>query len=132
GFFNDKLNFTFDYYNKKTNDILVYQSLPLTFGGTNDGQWINDGQMSNKGIELNLSYANQIRDFEYFVNLNFTSYKNKLTSLSSANYLGIPSSSLHSVNFGQEISRSAVGQPIGAFYGYQTDGLFRNEQEIID
>jgi hypothetical protein len=47
-------------------------------------------------------------------------------------YLGIPSSSLHTVNFGQEISRSAVGQPIGSFYGFVSEGLFRSQQEVTD
>lgn len=130
GFFDDKLNIVADVYHKKTKDILVYKSLPLTFGGTNDGQWVNDGEMTNKGLELNLSYQNNIKDFQYSINVNFTKYKNELTSLNSVNYLGIPSSSLHSVNFGQEISRSAVGQPIGAFFGYKSNGIFKSQQQI--
>lgn len=130
GFFNDKLNVTADVYTKKTKDILVYKSLPLTYGGSNDGQWVNDGEMTNKGIELNLSYGNNIKDFQYNVNFNFTKYKNELVGLNSVNYLGIPSSSLHSVNFGQEISRSAIGQPIGSFYGYESKGIFKSQDQI--
>ncbi|WP_286463934.1 SusC/RagA family TonB-linked outer membrane protein [Myroides odoratimimus] len=72
GFFNDKLNITADIYNKKTKDILVYKSLPLTYGGTNDGQWVNDGEMTNRGLELNLSYQDNIKDLHYNINFNFT------------------------------------------------------------
>lgn len=130
GFFDDKLTLSADVYNKKTKDILVYKSLPLTYGGTNDGQWVNDGEMTNKGVELNLAYQGNINSFQYNLNVNFTKYKNELTGLNSVKYLGVPSSSLHSVNFGQEISRTAIGQPIGAFYGYVNDGIFKSQQQI--
>jgi TonB-linked SusC/RagA family outer membrane protein len=130
GFFDNKLQLTAEYYNKTTKDILVYNIIPLTYGGTNDGQWINDGKMNNKGVELDLSYADNSNDFGYNVALNFSAYKNELTELNSVPYLGIPSSSLHSVNFDQEVSRSAVGQPIGSFYGFVADGLFQSQQEV--
>lgn len=132
GFFNNKLNITAEYYNKQTDDILVYNVIPLTYGGTNDGQWINDGQMKNHGFELDLNYADKISDFSYDLALNLTGYKNELTALNSVAYLGIPGSSLHTVNFGQEISRSAVGQPIGSFYGFVSEGLFHSQQEVSD
>lgn len=130
GFFNDKLNVTAEIYRKVTNDILVYNAVPLTYGGTNDGQWINDGTMENNGYELNLKFSDQNGDFGYDFGLNISGYKNELTELHSVAYLGIPSSSLHSVNFDQEVSRSTVGQPIASFFGYQADGLFRSEQEV--
>jgi TonB-linked SusC/RagA family outer membrane protein len=132
GFFNDKLNVTAEVYDKVTNDILVYNVVPLTYGGTNDGQWVNDGQMTNRGYELNVNFKDKINEFSYDVALNLAGNNNNLSALSSAPYLGIPTSSLHTVNFGQEVSRSAVGQPIGSFYGFVTDGLFRSNQEVTD
>jgi TonB-linked SusC/RagA family outer membrane protein len=132
GFFDNKLQLTAEYFNKLTENILVYNIIPLTYGGTNDGQWINDGKMENKGFELDLSYADNSNDFGYNVALNLTAYKNKLTELNSVPYLGIPSSTLHIVNFDQEVSRSAMGQPIGSFYGYVANGLFQSEQEVTD
>lgn len=130
GFFNDKLNITADYFDKMTKDILVYNSVPLTYGGTNDGQWINDGKMRNHGIEIDLSYADQINDLGYSVRFNLTGLKNELTELNNVTYLGIPSSALHSVNFDQEITRSTVNQPIGSFFGYLAEGLFKNTAEV--
>lgn len=132
GFFDNKLQLTAEYFNKLTENILVYNIIPLTYGGTNDGQWINDGKMKNKGFELDLSYADTSNDFGYNIALNLTTYKNKLTELNSVPYLGIPSSTLHSVNFDQEVSRSAVDQSIGSFYGYTANGLFQNVQEVAD
>ena len=129
-FFDDKLSITADYYAKKTKDLLVYRSLPLTFGGAHKGQWINDGEVQNKGIEIGLAYRNSIQGFDYAVGLTFTHNKNLMTQLSSTSYLTIPSSSLHDVNFGQEVSRTAVGAPIGAFYGYKADGVFKSQAEI--
>lgn len=130
GFFSNKLNVTAEVYKKVTDDILVYNAVPLTFGGTNDGQWINDGSMENKGYEFNIKFSDQKEDFGYDIGLNLTSYKNELKELYSVAYLGIPSSSLHSVNFDQEVSRSTVGQPIASFFGYQADGLFKSQQEV--
>ncbi|MEH6659760.1 TonB-dependent receptor [Leeuwenhoekiella marinoflava] len=132
GFFNNKLQVTAEYFDKKTENILVYNIIPLTYGGTNDGQWINDGEMKNHGFELDLSYADKQGDFGYNLALNVTAYKNELSQLNSVSYLGIPSSSLHSVNFDQEVSRSAVGQAIGSFYGHVASGIFQSEQEVLD
>lgn len=130
GLWNDKLTVSADYYYKTTQNILVYSTVPLTYGGTNDGQWINGGAMKNTGIELDINYAGQISKLGYNIGLNFTRSRNSLTQLTSSDYLGIPSSSLHTVNFDQEISRSAVGQPIGSFYGYVADGLFNSQEEV--
>lgn len=129
-FFDDRLNITADYYAKKTKDLLIYRSLPLTFGGAHKGQWINDGEVQNKGIEIGLAYRNSIQGFDYAIGLTFTHNKNLMTQLSSTSYLTIPSSSLHDVNFGQEVSRTAVGAPIGAFYGYKAGGIFKSQAEI--
>ncbi len=130
GFFNNKLNVNAEIYKKVTDDILVYDAVPLTYGGTNDGQWINDGTMKNTGYDINLKFSDQKGDFGYDVGLNVSAYKNKLTNLYNVAYLGIPSSSMHSVNSNQEISRSSVGQPIASFFGYQANGLFQSQQEI--
>lgn len=130
GLLNNKLELTAEYYRKITNDILVYSPLPLTYGGTNDGTWINGGKMQNAGVEITLHYDGQVKDLAYSARLNVTSYKNKLTELKSVSYLGIASSSLHSVNFDQEITRSTVGQPIGAFYGYRANGIFKSDEAV--
>ena len=129
--FREKLQFTADYYNKVTDNLLIYAPIPTTYGGTNDGTWINGGKMRNRGFELGTKYNGSAGDLFYTVGLNYSFYKNKLVELADGvEYLGIPSSSLHSVNFGQEISRTFLGQPVGTFYGYESLGIFQNQGEV--
>ncbi len=129
--FGEKLQFTADYYNKVTDNLLIYAPIPTTYGGTNDGTWINGGKMRNRGFELGTKYNGSTGDLFYTIGLNYSFYKNKLVELADGvEYLGIPSSSLHSVNFGQEISRTFLGQPIGTFYGYESLGIFQNQAEV--
>ncbi|UZR96129.1 SusC/RagA family TonB-linked outer membrane protein [Chondrinema litorale] len=130
GLLNDRLSVTAEYFNKVTDDILIYSPIPLTYGGTNDGTWINGGKMKNDGFELTVNYKGSTPQLNYNFGVNLTAYKNELTELNSVSYLGIPSSSLHSVNFDQEISRSTVGQPIASFYGYETTGIFKSQEEV--
>ena len=130
GLLDDKLSLTAEYFVKNTDNILIYSPIPLTYGGTSDGTWINGGKMKNSGLELAANYSANTPQFNYNLGFNITAYKNELTELNSISYLGIPSSALHSVNFDQEISRSTVGEPIGSFYGYESLGIFKSEEEV--
>ncbi|AWW29699.1 SusC/RagA family protein [Echinicola strongylocentroti] len=129
--FDERLQVTADYYNKVTDDLLIYAPIPPTYGGTNDGSWINGGKMRNRGFELGVKYNGNVGNLFYTTGLNYSFYKNELVELADGvDYLGIPSSSLHSVNFGQEVSRTMVGQPIGTFFGYESMGIFQNQEEV--
>lgn len=130
GLMQDKVSLTVEYFNKVTDDILIYAPIPLTYGGTSDGTWTNAGQMKNSGLEVSMGYKNTVGQLNYNLGMNLTAYKNELTKLNGVSYLGIPSSSLHSVNFDQEISRTVVGQAIGSFYGYEAIGIFKSPEEI--
>ncbi|AGA80737.1 SusC/RagA family TonB-linked outer membrane protein [Echinicola vietnamensis] len=129
--FDERLQVSADYYNKVTDDLLIYAPIPPTYGGTNDGTWINGGKMRNRGFELGAKYNGSAGEVFYTVGLNYSFYKNELLELADGiDYLGIPGSSLHSVNFGQEISRTIVGQPIGTFFGYESMGIFQSDEEV--
>ncbi len=130
GLLKNKLKLTAEFYKKVTDDILVEASTPMTYGGSNDTYWTNGGSMKNVGYDITASYTDNLSDFHYNIGVNFSAYKNEMTALSDNDYLGISSSSLHSVNFDQEISRTSVGQPIGSFYGYVAEGLFKSQEEI--
>ncbi len=130
GLFEDKVSVTADFYHKITNDVLVYSPIPPTYGGSNDGTWINGGQMKNIGLDLAADYLGNAGGLNYTIGVNASTYRNRLTRLDGISYLGIPASSLHSVNFGQEITRSTVGQPIGSFFGFEADGLFQTQEEV--
>jgi len=132
GFLNGDLNLTLDYFNKDTKDLLWERPLIGTVGGTNQTVWDNVGKMRNRGFEAEVSYNKSInKDFGFNVAFNMSAIKNKMTELDGdVSYIGLPTSVIHSLNFDQEVSRSAIGQPIGSFYAYKEDGLFQSEAEI--
>lgn len=82
--FRQRLSGSIVYFDRSTKDMLSFFSLPLSFGWT--GYWDNVGDMSNRGIEIEL-FGDIIRkkDFRWSANLNFTSYKNKITRIADAN-----------------------------------------------
>lgn len=132
GFLNGELGVILDYFNKNTKDLLWQRPLPASIGGTNQTVWDNIGKMNNQGFEVEINYNKQVnKDFGFNVAYNFSAIQNEMTELNgNIDYIGLSSSQLHGTNFDQEISRSAVGQPIGSFYVYSTDGLFQSETEV--
>ncbi|WP_439481039.1 SusC/RagA family TonB-linked outer membrane protein [Cyclobacterium plantarum] len=130
--FNHRLGLNLDYFVKKTSDMLIERPLTPMLGGSNISSWDNAGEMKNQGVELNLQFFGKPEgDFNYSVGLNLTALKNELTALpDEVDYIALPSSLLHTVNFGQEVTRSAVGQPIASFYGFESLGIFSSQEEI--
>jgi TonB-linked SusC/RagA family outer membrane protein len=132
GMFDDRIEITADYFTKKTEDLLLERPLPPNIGGTNQTVWSNAGSMENKGFEFNFIYKSNLQNsFVYDLGLNFASIKNELTELpEDIEFISIPSSTLHSVNFDQEVSRTTVGQPIAAFFGYEVAGIYQTDGEV--
>lgn len=132
GLFDNSLTFTVDFFNKDTRDLLYARPIVETVGGTNSTIWDNVGKMNNKGVEVEVNYRHDFnKEFGINVGLNLSHIKNEITELSSGiSYIGIPTSSLHAVNFDQEISRTAVGHPLASFFVYKENGLFRSKDEV--
>ena len=120
--FDSKLTGTFDYYNKTTDDVLIGFPLPFVSGFFLPAD-ANIGQIKNSGIELSLTYANAIGDFNYSVGGNLTTVANEVTDLGSIPSIisGIGGASTH---------RTIVGESLGHFYGFKTDGLYQNDAEV--
>ena len=116
----NRLSFTADYYIKTTDDLLVNRPIPLTTGFASITS--NVGAIENRGIELGIT-ADLVRGgqggFSWTSQFNITRNENEVTSLLNDEPL----------NYGF-VSRVEVGEELGAFYGYQTDGIFRNEAEV--
>lgn len=131
-FWDNQFEFSADYFMKKTEDLLVERPLPPVVGGTNGTVWDNVGSMENSGLEFLLNYRSPyLGDFHFDAGLNFSMITNELTELhEDIEYIALPGSVLHSVNFDQEVSRSGVGQPIASFYGHRADGIFQSQAEI--
>ena len=121
-FFNGSLYGGFDWYYKKTKDILV-QMAGIAAMGEGSTQWINAGEMENRGIELNLGYRGQT-DFglKYDLTGNICTYRNKITKL--------PATVAANGTFGGNGVKSVIGHPMGAQVGYIADGIFKSQDEI--
>lgn len=126
-FFRNKLNVTFDWYQKNTKDWLVNAPIMGHFG--TGAPYINGGDVRNQGVELSLNWSDVIsKDFSYNIGVNGSHNKNVITRI--ANDEGImhgPGSVVQGID---ELYRAQVGFPIGYFWGYKTDGVFQNQAEI--
>ena len=131
GLLNNSLNITADYFIKNTEDLLLFQTLAPDVGITNRGQWNNVGEMENKGFEFDINYqSDRSKDFNYNIGVNFSIIDNKLLSLGEGiNFIETDPAVLHSINFDQSTSRTAVGQPIASFYGHVVDGIFQTDSD---
>jgi TonB-linked SusC/RagA family outer membrane protein len=130
GLFKDRLTGEFDYYDKETYGILVGLTIPAYFGnGLNTKEVFNAAKVQNKGFEFNLGWRDQVGKLKYNIGINGTSIANKILSIGGVSgsdtvlYGGDLSSGLH-------VTASRVGLPIGAFYGYKTDGIFQTQAEL--
>ncbi len=121
-FFRNTLYGNFDWYFKKTKDILV--NMPgIAVMGEGSSQWINAGEMENRGFEFNVGYRNQTRfGLKYDITANISSYSNKITAL--------PTTVAANGTFGGNGVTSVVGHPMGAQVGYVADGIFKSQEEI--
>lgn len=121
-FFDGKLTGTFDYYNKTTDDVLLGFPLPYVSGFFLPAD-ANIGQIKNSGIELSFNYANAVGDFNYSFGGNLTTVKNEVSDLGPIPQIisGIGGASTH---------RTIVGESLGHFYGYKTEGLYQNDAEV--
>lgn len=122
---NNKLSLSADYYQKNISGLLFTPTLSL-YLGTAALPTANIGTTRTNGIDLNLSYNETIgKNFRINTYLNFTTAKNEVTEtnnglIAGGNY-GIP---------GQQVTRFEKGYTPGYFFGYKTDGLFQNDEEI--
>jgi TonB-linked SusC/RagA family outer membrane protein len=124
--FNNRLSATFDVYHNNTSDLLLEAKIPQTSGYTSQIQ--NIGKTENKGIEIQLGGAvvNR-RDFTWTATFNMSFNKNKIVSLGldpSGNPLKSYLVGAGWVNATYQDFLVEVGQPIGQFYGYVTDGFY--------
>ena len=121
-FFRNTLYGNFDWYFKKTKDILV--NMPgIAVMGEGSSQWINAGEMENRGFEFNIGYRNTTRfGLKYDITANISTYRNKITAL--------PTTVAANGTFGGNGVKSVVGHPMGAQVGYVADGIFKSQKEI--
>lgn len=133
--YNGRVDFTIDVYQKETSDMLLQLSIPSYLGGTNyndiSAPFANVGRMENKGFDLSLTTRNIVnKNFTWRTNLTFSKNTNKVLELDDETR--IYWRNLYWYSEFQTATRTGVGQPIGMFYGYQTEGLFQDQEDILN
>ncbi|WP_256011091.1 SusC/RagA family TonB-linked outer membrane protein [Desertivirga xinjiangensis] len=124
GFFGDRLNFTFDAYQKTTSDLLQAVKIATSTGFST--MLTNTGTVENRGLEFAVNgRISQTPNFKWNVNANLSFNRNKITALPAGD------------QFAQrlwyqldDIFIQRVGEPIGAIYGYLEDGYYDNLAEV--
>ncbi|MFZ2286371.1 MAG: TonB-dependent receptor [Bacteroidales bacterium] len=130
GVFANRLTGEFDFYNRVTNDILVELSTPGHLGN-GQGQKVryNAASVLNRGFEFNVNWREKKGDFTYSVGVLGSTIHNEVLEIGGAS--GIDSTLIGGyLGDGRPVTLSRVGLPIGAFYGYKTDGIFQDEAEL--
>jgi TonB-linked SusC/RagA family outer membrane protein len=130
-FFNNKLDITVDVFREDRNDLLV-AGIPVSgiFGGGAPGSGaptINAGTTRNEGVEFSINYKQNIgEDISFGIGYNATFLRNEVTQVNGTDFL--PGGQF---GVGQpQPARFEEGFPIGYFYGYRTNGIFQNQEEV--
>ena len=123
GFFHNALYGSFEWYYKKTTDILVYMP-GIGVMGEGSSQWINAGEMKNTGVEFNLGYRGNFGELQYDLSGNIGTYRNEVTKL--------PETIAANGTFGGNGVESVVGHAMGSQVGYVYDGVFKSQDEIAN
>lgn len=117
----NRVSVAFDYYIHKTDNLLTQKTFDNPIGGINR-YWTNGGKLENKGFEASLAVKPLVsKDWNVEVGASVGHYKNKMTELPDGDYT--------SSVYGTENILTAVGQPVGLFYGYKTSGVFSTQAE---
>ncbi|HYW33971.1 MAG TPA: TonB-dependent receptor [Balneolaceae bacterium] len=120
GLFANKLSLSVDYYNNEAKNVLVGVPIPLSTG-SNSSPTVNGASLLNKGFEFKLEYKSHAGAFSYDLTGNLSTLHNKVLSLGQG---GKPI-------YGNG-SKTAVGHPIGELYGYVTNGIFQNWNQVYN
>jgi len=114
----NKITLSVDYFEKTTTDILLPLNLPKLVGDVQP-TIVNAGEVSNKGFELTLGFKNNDHAFKYNINGNIATVTNRVDKL----HPNLPSI------YGQ-VTKTEVGHPLNAYYGFQMTGIYQNQNEI--
>ncbi len=125
-FLNQRLSFDLDYYNRTTDGILVAVPIP-GYVGVVGQPVVNAAEVRNSGLEFTLNWQESAGNLFYSIGGNLTTVNNEVLSLGRGNEeifgggVGIG---------GMLATNTVIGRPIGSFFGYKTDGIFQNQDEI--
>lgn len=134
--FNNRLSLGFDYFNKRTYNLIQQQSVgwPSTIGL--DAMLVNLGEVKNEGVEVQAAWNDQVnKDFSYYINGNFAWLKNRVTDTGTHDENGNPGIWVGDV-YGHNdfktltnLFQTTQGQALNSFHLIKTDGIFQSDEE---
>jgi TonB-dependent starch-binding outer membrane protein SusC len=133
GLFSNAIKLEVDVYKKISSDFLFQKPVPA-YLGTNPQQdnlglaapFVNLGDIENKGIDITLNTRNLSKgNLNWNTTFIFSKFTNKLTSFDEDN-----GSIVRLYPFSSVLTKTSVGQPLGQFFGYITDGLYRSQEDL--
>ncbi|MDR2466197.1 MAG: TonB-dependent receptor [Prevotellaceae bacterium] len=130
----NRVELVFDWYRKKTADLLMYVYVPDYLLYERNLAWGNVGSLQNAGIEITLNTVNvENRNFSWRSSVNFSLNRNKVLNIggnSSAQILGRVDDNSWGMTGQTVINRSVEGQPVGQFFGYKVIGRFEKATDF--
>lgn len=123
---NNKIGLKIDWYNRKSKDLLYNPELPAT-SGVADAPYVNIAQMTNTGIDAELSYKDKWGDFGFDGSIIFTTVKNNIDKIAPPVTFfdwGGGTTRIAACN------RNMVGHAMAAFFGYKVLGIFQSAAEV--
>lgn len=130
GLFNDRVFGSIDYYIRKTEDLIWDYKVPVP-PYVSANITANAGSICNSGLEVSLNVVPvRTKDFIWNLNLNFSTNKSKLISLSNDKY--VAGNYIDGLVFNSITHRLEVGKPLGDFYGWKSVGIDENGGWLIE
>ena len=121
--FNGRLDLVADYYNRKTEDLLLNARIPTITGFGSTVR--NLGSIRNKGWEFALTTRNFVKSFLWTTSVNFSINRNEVLSLGPE---GVPLGA--DASNGGTSSLTDIGRPLASFWGYVYDGIYTDEEDV--
>lgn len=122
GFLEDRIYGSVEYFKSTTSDLLLAVQVPSALGFTN--ALTNIGEVVNKGVELTLTSRNTTGKLKWTTDINFSTIDNEVTKLGPSGDPILSSGGAGNRHITQ------IGEPLGSYFGYQTDGIYQNQAEI--
>lgn len=122
-FFNNSLDFVVDYFVKNIDNMLMQEPQPTTLGLISY-PYANVGSMKNEGWEFGINYRKGFGDWFLTASANISTYRNKVKSLGNGD-------AIYGYAYNKNVvTKTEVGKPVGYFYGYVTNGIFQNTEQV--
>ena len=117
--FNNRIEFTAEWYKNKSEDLLYNVPVPANAGVSNTSVTMNAASMENSGLEFSITYRNNDHPLKHQISANFSTLHNKVTSLGFGTDSYITGSYI-----------TKVGEEVGQFYGWVYEGIARTQEDL--